>query len=122
VNLMSEPSPQSDRILYCRCAHAKVIETEVKDQVLEGLCDSGCHFETASDLCQMSASKDPALQRIAATPGVRIVACYPRAVRWLFNGAGQPLPDDVEILNMRTDEPDAILNALLNTEKAEPRS
>ena len=119
---MSDDSSKSDRILYCRCAHAKVIEPEVKDQVLAGLCESGQRFETVADLCQMSATKDPALKRIAETPGMQIAACYPRAVKWLFNGAGCPLNENVEIQNMRTDEPESIVKALLKGQKAETQS
>ena len=33
---------------------------------------------------------------------MRIAACFPRAVRWLFSAAGHPLPEEgVEIHNMR---------------------
>ena len=34
--------------------------------VLRQLCDSGQSFEAVADLCEMSARKDPALQRLAA--------------------------------------------------------
>lgn len=34
-------------------------------------------------------------------PAGTIVACYPRAVRWLFSAGGTPLPDGVRVLNMR---------------------
>jgi hypothetical protein len=49
----------------------------------------------------MSANKDPALVRIGAAGPLRIIACYPRAVRGLFRAARVPLSEDVEILNMR---------------------
>jgi cation transport regulator ChaC len=32
---------------------------------------------------------------------MRIIACYPRAVRGLFRAARAPLSEEVEILNMR---------------------
>ena len=81
-------------------------------EVLERLGASGREFDAVPDLCEMSARKDPALAEWAAEPGLRIVACYPRAVRWLFHAAGHALPEDATVLNMRTDEPEAILGRL----------
>ena len=90
------------RILYCRCAYAKVVPREVKDAVLQSLTRSGVAFEAVSDLCEMSARRDPALQQLSNGGELKIAACYPRAVRWLFSAAQAPLPQEgVEILNMR---------------------
>jgi hypothetical protein len=88
------------RILYCHCAYAQVVPVETKTAVLEQLSASGVAFDAVPDLCEMSAKRDPGLAEIAAGGGT-IVACYPRAVRWLFNAAGTPLPPDVAIVNMR---------------------
>ena len=61
----------------------------------------------------MSARKDPALKRLAEGDSIKIAACYPRAVRWLFHAADAPLPPDgVEVLNMRVDDADTICAAL----------
>ena len=60
---MTDPQP---RILYCHCQYAQVVPKEVKDAVLRKLCDSGVAFEAVADLCEMSARRDPALQRLAA--------------------------------------------------------
>jgi len=89
-------------ILYCNCTYAQIIDPEVKAAVLRQLCDSGRSFEAVADLCEMSARHDPALRRLACGQSVKIAACYPRAVKWLFASAGAPL--DVartEVLNMR---------------------
>ncbi len=88
------------RVLYCHCAFAQVVPADVKSRVLEGLAASPCSFEAVPDLCEMSARRDPALSRIARE-GATIVACYPRAVRWLFAAAAAPLPEHARILNMR---------------------
>jgi hypothetical protein len=90
----------SSRILYCHCAFAQVVPRDVKTGVLEHLSASPCSFDAVPDLCEMSARRDPALAQIARS-GATIVACYPRAVKWLFSAAGTPLADDVRILNMR---------------------
>lgn len=105
----------SATILYCRCAYAQVVPTGVKNEVLQKLCDSNSSFETVSDLCEMAAHRDPRLQAIAACGKLRIAACYPRAVKGLFQQAGFPLLADTEILNMRTQTAQEIADALLNT-------
>jgi len=101
------------RILYCHCSYAQVVPKEVKEQVLQKLCASGAAFDAVADLCDMSARKDPALQKLVDGGAVRIAACYPRAVRWLFHASGSPLPKEgVEVLNMREQAADAVVGAL----------
>jgi hypothetical protein len=102
------------RVLYCRCAYAQVVPREVKDRVLEALAASGASFEAVPDLCEMSARRDPRLQELAACSGLKIAACYPRAVKWLFAAAGAPLPaEGVEVRNMRVETADDVTAALL---------
>lgn len=100
-------------ILYCHCAFAKVVPKKTKDEVLRRLAESDVPFEAVPDLCEMSARKDPALARHAATEGLRTVACYPRAVRWLYHAAGSPLPKDAEVRNMRTEEAGELVDVAL---------
>ncbi len=109
----------SRRILYCHCAYAQVIPEAVKNEVLERLAASGEPFDAVADLCEMSAKKDPSLKRLAAEGGeIRIAACFPRAVKWLFHAAGAPLPKEgVEIRNMRVEMPEETVAALLVEEK-----
>ncbi|HXE52713.1 MAG TPA: hypothetical protein VN541_06840 [Tepidisphaeraceae bacterium] len=106
---MSQPL----RILYCHCAYAQVVPPETKAAVLRKLAESGVAFDAVADLCEMSAKRDPSLKQLAGGP-VKIAACYPRAVRWLFNAAEAPLPDNgVEICNMRTESAEQVISALL---------
>lgn len=107
-------------ILYCHCAYAQVVPPETKSAVLEGLSASGVSFEAVPDLCEMSARRDPALAQLASADGATIVACYPRAVRWLFSAAGVPLPDGVRVLNMRVADAAAVLSDLPLTTDAVP--
>jgi hypothetical protein len=102
------------RVVYCRCAYARVVPVSVKDEVLQALTESDADFEALPDLCEMSARKDPKLRELAAGGGVKIAACYPRAVRWLFSAAGAPLPSEgVEVLNMREETAEAIVSKIL---------
>ena len=105
-----------NRILYCHCAYAKVVPEETKEQVLEQLADSGVAFEAVADLCEMSARKDPTLKRLAEGEPLKVAACYPRAVRWLFQSAGAKLNGDSEILNMRSMKAGEVCKALLGQE------
>lgn len=116
---------QAPRILYCHCAYAQVVPKDVKEAVLRRLAEAGIAFEAVADLCEMSARRDPALQRLASGSGpsadgvpggVKIAACYPRAVKWLFSAAEAPLPAaQTEVLNMRVATADDVVRALLES-------
>lgn len=106
------------RVLYCHCAFAQVVPKDVKTRVLETLTASPCSFDAVPDLCEMSARRDPAMAQIAET-GATIVACYPRAVKWLFTAASTPLPDGARILNMREQSAEDIVAALALDESVE---
>jgi hypothetical protein len=103
------------RIIYCHCQYAQVVPAEVKEAVLRKLADSGMAFDAVADLCEMSARQDPSLKRLADGGPVKIAACFPRAVKWLFHTAKADLPlDAAEVLNMRTLNAEAVCAALFN--------
>lgn len=105
------------RILYCNCAYAKIVPPDVKEGVLRKLCESGAAFDAVADLCEMSARRDPGLKRLTEGGAVKIAACYPRAVKWLFSAANAPLDKDAtEVLNMRVESADDVSAALLSDE------
>ena len=111
---MSQTTP---RLLYGHCQYARVVPKEVKEAVLRRLCESGVEFEAVADLCEMSARRDPALKRLADTGEVKIAACFPRAVKWLFHQAGAPLTmTAAEVLNMRVQSAEEVCDALLAEE------
>ena len=105
------------RILYCHCAYARVVPPEVRTAVLNGLSEANVEFDAVPDLCAMAAEGDARLRELAAlAPGkpLRIAACYPRAVKWLFASAGAALPEhSVRVCNMRVDTADAVMQGLL---------
>lgn len=114
---MSERRPESQTILYCHCQYAQVVPEDVKAAVLKELCASNQPFEAVPDLCELSARRDPSLRRLANGGPVKIAACFPRAVKWLFAAAEAPLsPDHTEIVNLRTEPTDQAVAALLSTE------
>jgi len=105
------------RIIYCHCQYAQVVPPDIKAAVLRKLADSGLAFDAVADLCEMSARQDPSLQRLAEGGAVKIAACYPRAVKWLFHTAKADLPlDNAEVLNMRVQTAEEVVAALLSAE------
>ena len=99
-------------LVHCHCVYAKVVPKATKAEVLRRLGDSGRDFEAVPDLCEMAARKDPALARLAADPNTEIVACFPRAVRWLFHGAGHDLAEGIKVHNMRELGADEVCEAI----------
>lgn len=106
------------RILYCHCAYAKVVPVETKTAVLEGLTRADVEFEAVPDLCEMAARRDPRLKDLVDDRPIRVAACYPRAVKWLFASAGVNVDrQNAVILNMRTDPAHSVLDRLLEEEE-----
>ncbi len=105
--------PDPVRVLYCHCAYAQVVPKEVKEAVLRQLSDSNLAFDAVADLCELSARRSEVLKRLASGGSVKIAACYPRAVKWLFAAANAPLdPASCEVLNMRVENATAIAERL----------
>jgi hypothetical protein len=112
---MNPSDPATPAILYCHCQNAQVVPAAVKAEVLKRLCESNLPFEAVPDLCEWSARREPALQRLAAAGPLKVAACFPRAVKWLFAAGNAPLqPGSAEILNMRTESAEEIAASLFS--------
>jgi NAD-dependent dihydropyrimidine dehydrogenase PreA subunit len=91
-----------------------VIPQVSKARILGALQAAEIAVESVADLCGMAARRDPRLHVWAQSDSLAIIACYPRAVRWLFKAAGAPLADgSVRLFNMRTQSPEEIVEALV---------
>lgn len=102
------------RILYCHCAFARVVPPDVKAAVLDGLAESGVEFDAVPDLCEMAARGDARLRELAASDSLRVAACYPRAVKWLFASAGAASPSgSMRVWNMRAEPADVVVQGIL---------
>jgi Pyruvate/2-oxoacid:ferredoxin oxidoreductase delta subunit len=107
---MSQPA-----VIFCQCKYAQVLPEAVKNAALKALQDSGQPFELVDDLCELSARRDPAMGRVASGGPVKIAACFPRAVKWLFHAAGTPLNgESAEVVNLRSLSAEQAHAALLN--------
>ncbi len=106
-------------VLFCNCVHYDVIPQATREQVLGFLGQSGMEFEAVADLCGLAASRDPRLREWSQTPSPAIVACFPRAVRWLFHAADVPLSQErVRFFNMRTQPPEEIIRELMKDDRS----
>ncbi|MFH1747622.1 MAG: ferredoxin family protein [Planctomycetota bacterium] len=100
-------------ILICSCTHENVIPAAVRDEVRRELQAAGVAFREI-DFCALAARRDPILKRIAEAGGVRVAACYPRAVKWLWHAAGMPISEDrLTLLNMRARDAAQVVAGLL---------
>jgi hypothetical protein len=87
--------------VYCNCTYAKIIDDEVKKNVLERIASSSEEIVCLPDICEMAARKDPELQEIFSGK-VKLAACYERSVKWLCHKADVVIvPQNIEIINMR---------------------
>ncbi len=105
------------RLLYCHCQFAQVLPKETKEAVLQALCEAGVEFEAVADLCELSARRDPLLKELAEGGPLKIAACFPRAVKWLFAATGSPLQaDHTQVCNLRVETAAAAVQQLLHGE------
>ena len=100
-------------VLFCNCSQCEVIPEDRKKRILSELTAANVNLIVVPDLCGMAAERDPFLADLAKRQALKIVACFPRSVRWLFHRAGAPLPENgIEFFNMRAESAEAVLSAL----------
>jgi hypothetical protein len=90
------------------------VPADVKNGILARLASSSVEFEAVPDLCEMSARRDPRLAELASAETLRVAACFPRAVKGLFEAAGAPLSASAQILNMRIEPAEKVASELLS--------
>jgi NAD-dependent dihydropyrimidine dehydrogenase PreA subunit len=100
-------------VVYCECAHYDIIPRASREQILAGLRQNGVSLEVVSDLCGLAANRDSRLRSWAEGAPLTVVACFPRAIRWLFHAAGVPLNGQARLFNMRTQPPEEIVQQLM---------
>ena len=106
--------PGNNYILFCHCAGRGVGNPEVRSAVLSELRARGLSFVEVPDLCRLVAGKEKWLAALAALAGtLTVVACRPRAVRWMLSAAGIPAGDGrFQFLDLRAQSTADILARL----------
>ncbi len=98
--------------VLCSCAYANVIPRDVLAGVRTTLVAAGEEVAETEDLCRLAAQRDPLL-REWASGDVNVLACHPRAVRWLFAAGGAPLDAErTSMINLRNTPTDEALRQL----------
>jgi len=100
-------------ILVCQCANSDIISDSIYQEILAALTKNKHQFTIIPDLCGATAQNDPRLEKLISQTSM-VIACYPRAVRWLFERGGAPLPEDIFCLNMRVQSAEDILRSIEN--------
>jgi Pyruvate/2-oxoacid:ferredoxin oxidoreductase delta subunit len=78
--------------MVCQCLHGGVLPDGVRRELLAALDTISVRWTVVPDLCGAAARREPWLGRWFGggdEPRV-ILACHPRAVRWLLRWAGMP--------------------------------
>ena len=102
-------------VVYCHCADYQLVSEQVKSRVLDAFIDTGTECKFVSDLCKMAVQEKTVLQDwMKNASDIKIIACYPRAIRWLFEYAGVTLPKETEFVNLRTDDIEKVISEPLN--------
>jgi NAD-dependent dihydropyrimidine dehydrogenase PreA subunit len=91
-------------ILYCECAYySGLVPADKRQAVRAALAECAANVVMVADLCSMAAAKDPALAALKDSEELTVIACQPRAARWLFHAGGASLAGrKIEFLDMRT--------------------
>lgn len=108
--------------LLCTCAQAHVLPAATLAVAADTLRRQGLVVREVPDLCRLAAVGAASLRDVAAAAQPVILACQPRAVRWLFHRAGAPLPEHAAIINLRTVVPADLGSQLAALGTPEPLS
>ena len=104
----------NELILFCGCCSSDIIADETKQRVRTSLQKSGIAYKDYPELCELAAQKDQELQdELVAASSVTIIACFPRAVKWILNaGLASVAEKDVRYFNMREQSAEEIITVL----------
>ncbi|RJP34527.1 MAG: hypothetical protein C4527_01945 [Candidatus Omnitrophota bacterium] len=104
-------------LLFCCCKYANIVPDNTKHEILRFFTRTGTPFHAVPDLCEMASRGDPAMKSMVEQEKLTIVACYPRAVKSLFQAAETPFKQEkTTVLNMRTESAETIIDALSKKE------
>jgi NAD-dependent dihydropyrimidine dehydrogenase PreA subunit len=99
-------------IVFCNCGHTTLVPEAKKRRILQEIAAGEAQFEAVQDLCELAARKDPRLALWARRDDLTIVACFPRAVKWLFFAGGATLRETARLVNARTGDAGRIAAAV----------
>jgi len=101
-------------VIFCSCSNTELIPSEIKESILDFLKKQGINSVIIPDLCGFVSNIDEKIEDIISSSiSVKIIACYPRAVRWILNAANIKDIKHCEIINMKILSLDLIKEKIL---------
>lgn len=106
-------------ILFCKCVGTDIIQDEERNLISGFLANSGLEYIEVSDFCDQATIAPDWLEKLKSCSYLAVIACYPRALNWLFHVAGIPKKVNIKYFNLREHKAAAIIaelkqNSLLN--------
>ncbi len=112
-----------EKVLVCRCANADFLSDADRQRVEDALEGRGIAVAIVDDLCERASAGDPSLAAFADKGGLTVLACHPRAVRWLMSWAHSvPEGKSLDVVNLRDGIPDGFVGSLPGAENASDNS
>lgn len=100
-------------ILYCKCERNDQTSFSSSDQISEFLAVSGLEYVEVADFCEHVASSSSLIEELEKKSSLTVIACFPRALEWLFYAAGIGIEDkNVTYFNLREQDADTIIGEL----------
>ena len=87
--------------IFCNCSYSGIITQDTKEKIFEKVQKFDTKLLAISDLCFASVKKEK-LQILNNYKKINIIACYPRAVKWILHNAGVDIDNkEIKYFNMR---------------------
>lgn len=99
-------------VIFCQCKNAEIISAEVKAGIADWFKANQVIVVCVNDLCGLAAKKDERLRQWTADENLIVIACFGRAVRWLFALGGAEMKDTARIFNQRVQSAQEIIERL----------
>ncbi len=108
----SEKLANDAPLLFCTCANTELVSAAARSALLSGLSSYPGPILAVADLCRLAALGDARLEEFLRKPGLRIIACEPRAVHWLLTRLTGEKKTAAQVFNLRRQSAAEILTSL----------
>jgi len=100
-------------ILFCKCESSDLVSVNARIKISYFLEKSCLEYIEVTDFCNKIALSESWIKTLAASSTLSVIACYPRAVEWLFHAAGVSIKEkNITYFNMREQKADDIISEI----------
>ncbi len=101
-------------VVFCECGNAEAVPAANLAAVSAVLADLSTPAVRIRDVCELAARGDAFLRKVSTDNDLIVIACHPRAVRWLLDMGGAPVAQQrVAFVNLHDAAAATRLRALL---------